>query len=65
MSRKREEGLGEVGGFLLGLLSGLAIGGAIGLLYAPHRGEIMRRRIKRKVEEAKDQIDEAVEDLTA
>ena len=50
-------------GFLSGCVTGLVIGGAIGLLMAPHRGDITRRKIARKAEETKDQVVEKVEDL--
>ncbi len=53
----------QVVGFLSGCVAGLVIGGAIGLLMAPHRGDITRRKIARRAEETKDQVVEKVEDL--
>ena len=44
-------------------MSGLIIGIALGVLLVPHRGEITRRKIRRKAEEVRDQVNEAVEDL--
>ena len=36
---------------------------ALGVLLAPHRGDITRRKISRRAEETKDQVVEKVEDL--
>ena len=47
--------------FLFGCFLGMAIGSAVGVLIAPHRGDITRRRIKRKVEDIKDHAVEVVE----
>ena len=44
-------------------MSGLLVGSAVGVLFAPHRGQITRRKIRRKVEDVRDQVDETVEDL--
>ena len=49
--------------FLAGCLAGLVIGGALGLLLAPHRGDITRRKITRQAGETKDQVIQAVEEL--
>ena len=35
----------NVGKFLTGLLSGAAVGAAIGLLYAPKKGAVTRRKL--------------------
>ena len=51
----------QVGSFLLGCMTGLIAGVTLGLLTAPHRGTITRRKIKRKIEDAKDQVSEGVE----
>ena len=48
--------------FLAGALCGLVIGGVLGLLLAPHRGDISRRKIVRRAGEARDQVVETVED---
>ena len=49
--------------FLTGCCAGLVIGGVMGMLMAPHRGDITRRKITRKAGETKDQVVEKVEDL--
>lgn len=58
-----KEAAAQVSSFLLGCMTGLIMGSALGLLLAPHRGTVTRRRIKRKIEDAKDQVSETVEDI--
>jgi len=50
-------------GFLVGLLSGLVVGSALGLLFAPHRGDVTRRKIRRRAEDLRDQVEEAAESV--
>lgn len=57
--KKQEDTLA---GFLLGCLTGLVVGAALGVLVAPHRGDITRRKIVRKAGETKDNVVEAVEE---
>lgn len=49
--------------FLAGCVAGLAIGGLLGVLLAPHRGDITRRKISRQVGQTRDQVVQAVEEL--
>jgi gas vesicle protein len=63
MARENSDGIGPLESFALGLLTGLTAGSILGVLLAPHRGEITRRKIRRKVDETRDQVNEAVEDL--
>ena len=58
MQSKRTSHLGS---FLTGCLAGAIIGGVLGVLLAPHRGDITRRKVARKAEEAKEQVIEVVE----
>ena len=43
---------GTVLGFLAGCVAGLFLGAALGVLMAPHRGDITRRKIVRRAGEA-------------
>ena len=54
---------GRLTGFVIGCCAGFVVGSAIGMLLAPHRGDITRRKISRAAEETKDQVVEKVEDL--
>ena len=58
----RESG-GQVSGFLVGCLAGMVVGAAVGILMAPHRGDITRRKLARRASETKEQVVERVEDL--
>ena len=49
-------------GFLLGCLTGFVAGAVLGILVAPHRGDITRRIIVRKAGETKDTVVEAMEE---
>ena len=40
---------------------GVILGGFLGVILAPHRGDITRRKVVRKAGDAKDQVVEAVE----
>ena len=51
------------GTFLAGLGLGVLIGMAMGVLTAPHRGDVTRRKIARQASATRDQVVEAVEDF--
>ena len=51
------------GSFLSGLVAGALIGVVAGILLAPHRGEVTRRKIVRQAGDKRDEVIEAVEDL--
>ena len=50
-------------GTMVAWLVGLAVGALLGVLLAPHRGDITRRRLARRAEEARDHVRKAVDDL--
>ena len=54
---------GQLIGFLAGCFAGMVIGGVLGVLMAPHRGDITRRKVVRKAGEAKNDVVGKVEDL--
>ncbi|HPE34704.1 MAG TPA: YtxH domain-containing protein [Bacteroidales bacterium] len=49
--------------FLIGLISGAAIGAALGILYAPDKGEITRKKITKKAEDLKDEFYEKMDEM--
>ena len=59
----KSSGQGNFIGFLIGCLAGIAIGWVLGVMLAPHRGDIMRRKVARKAGRTRDQVVEKVEDL--
>lgn len=48
------------GNVLLAVLTGAIIGTGVGILYAPDKGTTTRKKLKRKVENAKDDITERI-----
>jgi len=50
-------------GFLWGILAGLGVGAALGVLFAPDEGENTRRKLKEKSKELKKEAEEALEEL--
>jgi gas vesicle protein len=50
---------------LAGFMAGVAVGAAIGVLLAPHKGEDTRRLIARQAEETRDQVVKAVDGIAA
>jgi hypothetical protein len=53
----------SVGSFLAGLGIGVLLGAALGVISAPHRGDVTRRTIVRQAGATRDQVVEAVEDF--
>ncbi len=51
--------------FLEGFLTGVVAGAVLGVLFAPHRGDITRRKIRRRVEDTTDRVREEAEGLKA
>ncbi|MBE0637069.1 MAG: YtxH domain-containing protein [Bacteroidales bacterium] len=49
--------------FLIGLLSGAAIGAALGILYAPDKGEVTRKKIAKKAEDLKDDLYDKMDEM--
>lgn len=53
----------STGNFIVGLLSGAAIGAALGILFAPDKGEATRERLTKKAEDLKEDLDDRFDDL--
>jgi gas vesicle protein len=50
------------GNLVLGLLAGAAIGAAVGMLFTPHKGTVLRKIIRRKGEDIASDVAETIED---
>lgn len=50
---------------LLALLTGLAAGAALGVLFAPEKGEESRKKVKKAMEDCFDKAKEKFSDLAA
>ena len=59
---KRKNSIGIVS-FFLGLSLGVLLGAVCGLLSAPQRGDVARRRLANRAESTRDQVVGAVEDF--
>ena len=63
MARRGSSNSGGLVGFLAGLLGGLMVGALLGILFAPHRGDVTRRKLRRRAEELRDQVEEAADSV--
>ena len=50
--------MNNTGNTLLGLIAGTAIGAALGILFAPNKGEVTRRRIAEQTAATRDNLAE-------
>ncbi|MBN2596555.1 YtxH domain-containing protein [Labilibaculum sp.] len=49
--------MSSTGGIVAGLLAGCAIGVGLGILYAPDKGEVTRKKMKAKAKEKVEELD--------
>jgi hypothetical protein len=61
----RAEGVGGMVGFVGGLVLGALIGAGIALLVAPERGQVMRRRLARRMRDAGEELRDEFDGLRA
>ncbi|CAM2731664.1 Gas vesicle protein [Flavobacterium succinicans] len=54
----------NTGNTILALITGAAIGAGIGILFAPDKGSNTRRKIRKGVEEASDNLNEALYEVS-
>lgn len=53
----------DSGKILLGFLSGAAVGIAVGILFAPHKGSVTRRKISKTAQDVKQNVTDKFKDL--
>jgi gas vesicle protein len=49
---------------IVGVLAGFAAGAAIGMLFAPHKGKVTRKRLMRRGEDIAEKTGDAIDDIT-
>ena len=56
-------GSGRLGGFAIGLTLGALVGAGVALLLAPASGNVTRRRLKRKLDHARELASDGIDEL--
>lgn len=49
---------------IVGVLAGFAAGAAIGMLFAPHKGKVTRKRLMRRGEDIVEKTGDTIHDIT-
>jgi hypothetical protein len=56
-------GSGRLGGFAIGLTLGVLVGAGVALLLAPASGNVTRRRLRRKLDHARELASDGIDEL--
>lgn len=56
-------GSGRIGGFAIGLTLGVLVGAGVALLLAPASGDVTRRRLRRKLDHARELASDGIDEL--
>ena len=54
----------STGKVFLGVLTGMAAGAVLGVLFAPEKGKVTRKKIYRKGEDVKDKFDDFIDEIS-
>lgn len=57
--------MANTGTTLLALLTGAAIGAGVGLLYAPDKGEVTRKKLQKNADKAKKEFSKKIDETTS
>ncbi|MEC4113233.1 YtxH domain-containing protein [Myroides pelagicus] len=53
----------KVGGTVLAVLAGVAVGASLGILFAPEEGKKTRKKIKKTFDDSKEDLEDKIDEL--